>query len=280
MNLASFFQTKTKQKLIKKYGYNALHLAVYFDTPEEIAILEAKEILVKERNFFDMTPKHLALWLQREKCLNNLEQAYKKIFTVEKEGICQQLSIKEFEAFFQIKYLPHICAISEKFLHKVGRSMQKAFSKKNITNEEKWLGIYFEKELVQDENPDLKIQWIDYKKGFGVFADQDIKKKKWVGQYSGQLRSAQYKKDQKNAYCFEYIIHEKFEKKFTIDAKDQGNISRFINHSYTPNLTPSLVYLGGLYHIVFFAGRAIQKGEELTYNYGPAYWQLRETPNR
>jgi hypothetical protein len=56
--------------------------------------------------------------------------------------------------------------------------------------------------------------------------------------------------------------------KFMLDAEKQGNLTRFINHSDSPNLEAKTRADG---QIVFVAKRNIYFGEELTFNYGAAF---------
>ncbi|KAM7506941.1 hypothetical protein LguiA_017394 [Lonicera macranthoides] len=58
---------------------------------------------------------------------------------------------------------------------------------------------------------------------------------------------------------------------YVIDARNYGNVSRFINHSCSPNLTNHQVLVESmdcqLAHIGFYASQDIALGEELTFNY-------------
>lgn len=58
---------------------------------------------------------------------------------------------------------------------------------------------------------------------------------------------------------------------YTIDATKYGNVSRFVNHSCSPNLVNHQVLVESmecqLPHIGFYASRDIAPGEELTYDY-------------
>ena len=62
---------------------------------------------------------------------------------------------------------------------------------------------------------------------------------------------------------------------FTIDSEMQGNYTRFINHSETPNVESRSFFYDGVFHIAFRTIREIEVGEELTYDYGEIYWQSR-----
>lgn len=53
-----------------------------------------------------------------------------------------------------------------------------------------------------------------------------------------------------------------------IDAKNYGNIGRFINHSCEPNLVVVPVRIDNIIpHVAFFAKQDIQENEEITYDY-------------
>ncbi len=56
---------------------------------------------------------------------------------------------------------------------------------------------------------------------------------------------------------------------WVIDGSPRWNVARYMNHSCRPNAEP-LVRRG---RIVFFALRAIELGEEITYNYGREYFE-------
>jgi SET domain-containing protein len=119
-------------------------------------------------------------------------------------------------------------------------------------------------------------------KGRGVFAACDFRKNEIVCEYKGELlteaegviRSAEYDQqaldrniDVFHEGCYMYwFAHDG--NLFCLDAgKDDGSFGRLINHSKRDaNLRPQ----GGVFkpRIMFYAARAIQKGEELLYDYG------------
>jgi SET domain-containing protein len=57
-----------------------------------------------------------------------------------------------------------------------------------------------------------------------------------------------------------------------IDASQMGNIARFFNHSCNPNMATYSVFIDTddsyRHELAFFTTRAIQAGEELTFDYG------------
>lgn len=262
------------KKKLQKQRYNEAHLSVLFDQPSSLHKLKNLSSLLTKKNIFNLTPPQLAMYLNRKQCLEKLNHLKPKKIQVEKEGIIHELSIAKFEKLMGIEYLPNFIFYSFKELKQLISFHKKAHRKNWISHEEKWRGIYFQKELIEDIHPNIVIKWMGPHKGYGLFANEDLKKGKWIGQYTGVLRKFHFRKDQKNAYCFEYFSKSSF----TIDAKDKGNLTRFINHSYQPNLTPRLIFLEPFLHIVFLTSQAIKKGDELTYDYGIDYWKKRETP--
>lgn len=62
---------------------------------------------------------------------------------------------------------------------------------------------------------------------------------------------------------------------WSIDALKEGNISRFVNHSRTPNVEIKIFFDGTLLRLALVALQDIVAGEELTLNYGSDYWLSR-----
>jgi SET domain-containing protein len=97
--------------------------------------------------------------------------------------------------------------------------------------------------------------------GTGVFAAQFIKKSTWVLEYTGEKISRQeatQRLAQGNIYVF-FVGTD-----YDIDGNTPDNCARYINHSCDPNCESEII--GGSVWII--ALRDIQKGEELTYDYG------------
>jgi SET domain-containing protein len=145
------------------------------------------------------------------------------------------------------------------------------FKKRAVTIEEKWLGRYFQKEIQNQLIPDVAIRWINPILGWGIFALRDFRKMEFIAEYTGKVRKRR-RGDEKNSYCFEYLDS------YTIDALDQGGLSRYINHSWTPNLLSNLATLDQISHIVLYTKEPIAKGAQLCYDYGPDYWAKRSPP--
>ena len=100
--------------------------------------------------------------------------------------------------------------------------------------------------------------------GWGVFLLEDINKNKRIVTYDGEKITAKESADREDRYlrrgeiwCF------RLSRRLVIDANVNGNVARFINHSCTPNCYSNVIH-GQIWII---AGRRVEKGEELTYNY-------------
>ena len=126
-------------------------------------------------------------------------------------------------------------------------------------------------------NKKLMLKYINKTKGFGLFADEDIKKGEFVCEYVGCIirkEEAERKidlnhKKQKANYVLQVKeCYEKININTYIDAEEYGNVGRFINHSCNPNLVYEFIRVEHLIpRVGFFASRNIQKGEELCFLY-------------
>jgi SET domain-containing protein len=187
-------------------------------------------------------------------------------------------SPNDFETVFNIRYLPSLCFQNEKTQKKIEKQCARAAHKERITTHQKWLGQYYSREILGHIPLDLTIAWIDEKIGYGVWTNQDISAQTYIGEYTGVLRKRTFFGRWKNRYCFDYNIGEGRNSSYVIDAQDSGNHTRFINHSFKPNLEPVSVYFQGLIHIIIFASKAIASGTQLCYDYGEDYWKRRDEP--
>lgn len=100
--------------------------------------------------------------------------------------------------------------------------------------------------------------------GLGLFATKPIKRRVRLAEYKGPrltLEEAEKAEARGNRYLFEV------NSRWTIDGKARSNVARYFNHSCTPN-TDVTIRSG---RVFVYALRAIEPGEELTYNYGIDY---------
>jgi SET domain-containing protein len=103
--------------------------------------------------------------------------------------------------------------------------------------------------------------------GRGVYASRRIRKNTWIIQYTGKLITNEEAdrlyddESMERHHTFLFVLDEKW----SIDASQGGNEARYINHSCTPNCeavmtTDNEIWIQAL--------RGIEKGEELSYDYG------------
>lgn len=108
--------------------------------------------------------------------------------------------------------------------------------------------------------------------GNGVFAALPVRKGERLIEYKGRRRSheevdAGDSGDIESGHTFLFTLNEDW----VIDANFEGNDARWINHSCTPNCEAVLVENEDdpkRTQVFIEAIRAIQPGEELTYDYG------------
>lgn len=193
---------------------------------------------------------------------------------IEKEG--KRLTLAEFTSLTQTVWLRAL-DFDPKILPKVLKTCAKLQNRGEVPIEQSWFGKYFQKELTSKTDPDVVIRWIDSSLGWGVFAGRNFKAMEFIAEYVGRVRKRQ-RVDTQNSYCFEYILVPGTSSCFTVDAMDQGGVSRYINHSATPNLNSALASLELTTHIILHTNRAVAKDEQLCYDYGLDYWSKRTKP--
>ena len=105
-------------------------------------------------------------------------------------------------------------------------------------------------------------------RGWGGQASADIPKGTFLCSYVGELITRGESEGRSDSL---YLLD--VDEQFTIDSSRRGNLSRFFNHSCTPNLVVRQLSDSASPHwaVGFFSTRAIKKGEELLYNYGENY---------
>ena len=196
---------------------------------------------------------------------------------VDQKGESKLLTVKEFEAFFQLKFSPGLDFLDLSLLGKIRKKTIALQNKNRLTRDQLWMGAYFKREILSLSMPSVTLKWVSPDIGWGVFARTAIKKMTFIGEYGGKVRK-RTKEDTKNGYCFEYIFAEKDTSSYIIDAQDQGGIVRYINHSSAPNLLSALATVDGITHVILIAKETISAGSQLLYDYGDDYWKFRCPP--
>lgn len=115
-------------------------------------------------------------------------------------------------------------------------------------------------------------------KGWGVRTLQDIPQGTFVCEYVGEIIAEdEAEMRQNDGYLFS--LDDKPQDQYCIDARFYGNISRFLNHMCEPNLLACRVFTTHqdlrFPHIAFFASESIRAGEELGFNYGDHFWEIK-----
>ncbi len=187
-------------------------------------------------------------------------------------------SIPELETRILFKYVPCITFESLDDREDILARGQSKLQNNQISLESQELGQKYIEQIEAAYIPSVSVRWISERVGYGLFAEEELVPSSYVGEYTGIVRRNDRKYfEPLNNYCYEYPVDDEIGRSFVIDAT-QGNLTRFINHSARPNLKPIHVFYAGFFHLIFVALRSIQKGEELSYDYGENYWYLRGPP--
>jgi SET domain-containing protein len=108
--------------------------------------------------------------------------------------------------------------------------------------------------------PKLKVKRTD--KGLGLFALEPIPAREPIIEYSGPIIPAEERFRIGGKYLF------KLDKNRAIDGRSRGNLARYINHACRPN---AIAFIEDE-QVWIWSRRKIQAGEEITINYGKAYF--------
>lgn len=124
---------------------------------------------------------------------------------------------------------------------------------------------------------DLEVKKVNELVGWGVYAKKRIPKKTILTHYAGII-----KKDSRvnisNRHVFGFTGTKKLQE-WVVDSEHMTNIASLINHLKKGNIEAFEYYDESGPKIVFKTLRDIEKGEELTYDYGGEYWKgLKEKP--
>ena len=106
------------------------------------------------------------------------------------------------------------------------------------------------------------------KAGLGLFATSRIPKGTKIVQYTGEIISDEDEELISGKYLFD------LDDEYTIDGRGWDNLGRYVNHSCRPNA--SAMVINGEAWII--AKRKITEGEEITFDYGQAYFDQHIKP--
>lgn len=102
------------------------------------------------------------------------------------------------------------------------------------------------------------------KAGLGLFATKPIPKGKRIIEYYGPLVPNTEVEQSDRKYFFGV------NKRWSIDGSSRDNVARYINHSCQPNAE---ALVSQRRRVWIFSRKNIQPGEEITYDYGPEYFE-------
>jgi SET domain-containing protein len=103
--------------------------------------------------------------------------------------------------------------------------------------------------------------------GLGLFATARIEKGAFIVEYSGR-RITTAEADRREARGAKYMYE--LNSRWTIDGSSRRNIARYANHSCRPNAESDIVKG----KVILRAIKTIEPGQEITYDYGPEYFDL------
>ena len=141
--------------------------------------------------------------------------------------------------------------------------------------EREWLGALYKHKIENGFSKQVVVAPSHPKVGLGLFTSEAIRSGEYVIEYTGEVERYRFLRLRRNDYLGEYTVGAHYPVRFVINAEESGNASRYINHSDTPNLRCITVIVSGLLRVIFLALCDIQIGQELTFDYGEAYWKWR-----
>lgn len=101
--------------------------------------------------------------------------------------------------------------------------------------------------------------------GLGLFTTYALSKGDYIDEYVGEFIKRENEEKRTNEYYFDHSDD------YVVDATYQGNKTRFLNHSLTPNTEARHRFVNGEKRIAFYAINDIPAQSELFYSYGKSY---------
>ena len=122
------------------------------------------------------------------------------------------------------------------------------------------------------------VRYLDDSMGRGLFAEERCREGDFIGEYTGLIQKASRcrpVKDQLGGYATDYSWTYPEKKRFRsleVNGRLNGNETRFINHSFTPNCRMEHTLIEGRWVLFLVAAREILPDEQFTVDYGEEYW--------
>lgn len=256
-------------------------------TPLHLAVIEGNAKLVAqlkdspwrfqlESNGFN--PLELAQLLGQRQCQKLLTPIHSTLVKVQfkDQPTFSLIKIKEFEQIFKIIYRPFLTFSSYQCLEELIRLCPYLLRFEDLIFSNSEHEAFYQTQLSAGAIADVFIKWINPLVGYGLFAATPLPKNLFVGEYTGRIRRIDKSCPHLNGYCFHYPTRFWSLKYFVIDSLHEGNLLRFVNHSHQSNLQPLWLVNRGILHLILITKCSIDKGMELTFDYGPDYWIRRE----
>jgi hypothetical protein len=273
------FFTKARKLDLKDVTKNTdMHWAVVFDSPERLeAHIKATPGDKHKRNRLGFTPGQLARLLGKKKCGAILGQEPEGVILFRPSGSAESLTVspEEFLRYTGVRWSRTLQFEDFDTLLAVYLQVEEAHRWRQLDSEALWLGTYHRRDIEMGREAKISIRWIDSKIGYGVFAEEELKKDAYVAEYAGLVRRRPYFQWHVSDYAFRYPTAVWSRAPYQIDAEKVGNATRYFNHSETPNCEAVGVLAGTLIHILFRTTRKVEPNEELRFDYGPFYWRNR-----
>src|SRR5262245_35897484 len=109
--------------------------------------------------------------------------------------------------------------------------------------------------------------------GLGLFATAPIERGAFIVEYSGKRIATREARVRERSSGTRYMFE--INRRWTVDGSPRSNIGRYANHSCRPNAESAIWKR----KVILRAIKMIEPGEEITYDYGPEYFELFIRPN-
>ncbi len=249
-----------------RHGQTLLHLAILQQQESWVDFLGADAQLRQRPSQCGLTPSELAQFLQERFQIASLKAPPSEDLS--------RISVEEnTEPLENFSYISRCLFETPALLEEVLQCSSKAKEGDLIPPERIWMGVYFDKELRSSLSPRLSVRYLNEEIGFGLFAEQKIPACSFVGEYTGIVKEYNKRLMKDKIYCIRYNCWQAGQKRFVIDAETHGNYTRFINHSYEPNLALQSIYWKGVPRMIFISLQEIREGSQLTFDYGRSFWK-------
>jgi len=131
---------------------------------------------------------------------------------------------------------------------------------------------YADKKKTTKKAPSLCIKHVSDHVGYGVFAQEDIKKGSFVAEYVGTVTTRPPASS--DHYNYDYFEDDS---DIVLASRNSGNETQFINHSSNANVEwQSMIGKDSKRHIILVACQDIKKEDQLLVDYGESYWEDRK----